>query len=320
MKICSLYLSLLLLFSCGCTKKTATEDLHDKKKILCTIAMISDLVQKIAEDNAVVVTLIQGQHDPHSYQLVKGDDEKFLNADCIFYCGLGLEHGSSLTVQLHDNPKAHSLGAFLEKNNAALISIDQITDPHIWMDVQLWSQTIPYIVDTLSALDPQHAAQFQENGKKVQRELQELDATIRSTLQQIPKEKRYLVTTHDAFHYFGRSYLAEANELCDSSWRVRVQAPEGLAPESQMSTADIHKLVEHLITNKIGAIFSESNVSSDSIRKLVDACSKRGFQVHIAKKPLFADSMGAKSSEADSYQKMMLYNTKIIRHELCPES
>ena len=283
--------------------------------------MVSDLVKEIAADHAVVTTLIRGQHDPHSYQLVKGDDEKFTRADCIFYCGLGLEHGPSLAAQLHNNPKAHSLGGFLAKKNpAALISVDGVTDPHIWMDVQLWSQTIPFIVDTLSTLDPSHADQFRENGKVLTNKLHALHTTMKETFQHCPKEKRYLVTTHDAFHYFGRSYLAEADELQNGQWQLRVQAPEGLAPESQLSTADIHRLVEHLITKKISVVFPESNVSYDSIKKLVDACQMRGFQVHIAQKPLFADAMGPQGSDADSYEKMMLHNTKTIHHELCTGS
>ena len=76
-----------------------------KVKVLCTTAMVTDLVQSVGGDFVDCLTLIQGQSDPHTYQLVKGDNEKFHRADQIFFNGLGLEHGPSLADVLKDNQK-----------------------------------------------------------------------------------------------------------------------------------------------------------------------------------------------------------------------
>ena len=83
---------------------------NGKVKVLTTIAMIADLVKAIGDGHVDTLTLIKGELDPHSYQLVKGDDEKFASAQLIFFNGLGLEHGPSLQQQLYHSPNAIGLG------------------------------------------------------------------------------------------------------------------------------------------------------------------------------------------------------------------
>lgn len=288
-----------------------------KKKVLCTTAMVRDLVQHIGGDSIATYTLIQGESDPHSYQLVKGDDEKFLRADLIFYNGLGLEHGPSLAHLLENNKKAYSVGDFiLEKAPEQIIYIDTAIDPHVWMDVALWSTAVPQIAETLSTILPECKETIKKNEKALMHSLFEAHEKLKDRMREIPDSKRYLVTTHDAFNYFTRAYLADEQERKDSTWIRRCRSPEGLAPDSQLSTADIHRLVEYISEHKIASIFAESNVSRDSIKKLVDACLKKGYTVHIAKDPLFADSMGPSGSSADTYIKMMDYDGRVITKEL----
>jgi len=289
----------------------------DTKRVLCTTAMVRDLVERVGGGSIKTLTLIQGEHDPHSYQLVKGDDEKFLRADAIFYSGLGLEHNPSLAHYLATHPKAHSLGGYLfKKEQKKIIYIDGAIDPHAWMDVSLWCQTVPFVVETLSILVPEYKDIIKKNGEALISELHHVHKCMREKMQRIPNEKRYLVTTHDAFNYFARAYLAEKEEAENGSWYRRCMAPEGLAPESQLSTTDIHRLVEYLIAHDICCVFSESNVSRDSIKKLLEASSKKGHFAVMATKPLFADSMGSKGSQADTYMAMMQYDANTISEEI----
>src|SRR5688572_30797589 len=99
---------------CGChhaqSKKTSWHSPNAHVKVLTTTAMINDLVAQIGGEDVDTIALIKGELDPHSYELVKGDDEKFAAADLIFYNGLGLEHGLSLRQNLENNPKALSVG------------------------------------------------------------------------------------------------------------------------------------------------------------------------------------------------------------------
>ncbi|MDB6081067.1 MAG: putative periplasmic solute binding family protein [Chlamydiia bacterium] len=290
---------------------------NGKKKILCTTGMVRDIVQKVGGEYIETYTLIQGEHDPHSYQLVKGDDEKFLRADVIFYSGLGLEHGPNLNHFLEKNSKAYSLGDFiLNKTPDKIIYMDTTIDPHVWMDVSLWSTCVPFIVKTLCMLAPEHKDEIKKNGDDLMRDLKCVHEDVLKILHTIPPKKRYLVTTHDAFNYFTKTYLADTVEVENGNWRNHCQAPEGLAPDSQLSTVDIHRLIDHIIAYNIFTIFAESNVSQDSIKKLVDAAEQKGHHVCIAKKPLFADSMGPKGSTADTYEKMIQYDAQTIANEL----
>jgi manganese/zinc/iron transport system substrate-binding protein len=290
---------------------------NGKFKVLCTNAFISDLVRTVGDDVIDCLTLIQGQSDPHSYQLVKGDDEKMKRADKIFFNGLGLEHGPSLAHNLHKNPKAIALGDYLLMHYPKeVISVDHTFDPHVWMDVSLWQKTIPCIVHELSNALPQHQAQFQERGLALSAQLSKLHEEMRTCLQSIEASKRYLVTTHDAFNYFTRAYLAQIDEQNNNNWQVRCRAPEGLAPDSQLSTADIQRLVDHLLRYHIQVVFAESNVSRASIGKMVDAVAKHGQEIKIADRPLYADAMGPLGSECVTYMGLMRYNMRIISENL----
>ena len=290
---------------------------NGKLKVLSTIAMIDDLVKRVGGQYIDAYTLIQGDLDPHSYQLVKGDDETLSFADIIFSNGLGLEHGPSLQSFLQKSQKSIALGDKIQQAYPqAILRQNGQLDPHIWMDVSLWAKMLPFIVEALAQKDPTHAAYYQENGQRLMQEMQALHADIKERLHAIPEERRYLVTSHDAFNYFGKSYLAEKSELGNDSWRKRVAAPEGLAPESQISVADIQKIINHLREYNIHVLFTESNVSKDSIRKILTASSEIGLKVHIACTSLYSDAMGAPGSDADSYAKMLMHNTKIIAHYL----
>lgn len=290
---------------------------NGKVKVLSTTAMISDLVEQIGGEHIDSYTLIQADSDPHSYQLVKGDDEKLKRADLIFYNGLNLEHGPSLKHYLDKSTKAYALGNFLLKNEKnAIIAIDSTYDPHVWMDISLWSETIPYIVDTLSEAIPEHSGEFEKKGDALASDLGHLHKAIRKMLKDIPSEKRYLVTTHDAFNYFARAYLAEDSEVAAKNFSARFQAPEGLAPDSQLSTVDVHRLLEHITRYKIKVLFPEASLNRDSLKKLVDAGEQKGLKLRIWDRPLYADSMGTVQSGADSYLRMIYYDAQVIQEGL----
>ncbi|WP_068467374.1 metal ABC transporter solute-binding protein, Zn/Mn family [Candidatus Protochlamydia phocaeensis] len=293
---------------------------NGKVKVLSTTAMINDLVKQVGGSHIDALTLIQGELDPHSYQLVKGDDEKLMFAQLIFYNGLGLEHGPSLHQYLIQNPKAIGLGDLIERQDPSLIIlVNGQKDPHIWMDASLWSKAIPLIVRSLSQQDPVHAQEFAANGKRLQEELLDLHKQARQALMQVPSNKRYLVTSHDAFNYFTRAYLAEEGEQSNEEWRKRFAAPEGLAPESQLSAMDIKAIIDYLQQHRISLLFPETNVSRDSIRKIVQACQEHGMAVRIACCPLYGDAMGKPGSEGDTYIKMILYNANTLAEHMAKE-
>ncbi|QVL56176.1 MAG: zinc ABC transporter substrate-binding protein [Simkaniaceae bacterium] len=307
-----------IFYSCGTGVNNSFMEPNGKTKVLSTTAMIDDLVAVIGGKEIDHTSLIIGDLDPHSYELVKGDDEKLLSADVIFYNGLGLEHGASLRGHLESHSEAVGLGDLLYRENpAAFITIDGLLDPHFWMDVALFSQIIDPIVTTLSEKDPDHAELFRERGTTLKAVMIAKDRALMEEVQTIPSESRYLVTSHDAFYYFAKKYLSKPEE---ENWEKRFMAPEGLAPDGQMSILDIQAVSEFLCEHQIHVVFPETNINQDALKKIVSICREKGLRVKIATTPLYGDTMGSKGTGADSYLEMIEHNVRTLKEELSQES
>ncbi|MBP9841209.1 MAG: zinc ABC transporter substrate-binding protein [Simkaniaceae bacterium] len=276
-----------------------------KIKVLSTIAMIDDLVKQVGGEYVDTLVLIQGEIDPHSYTLVKGDDEKFEHADLIFYNGLGLEHGASLSYRLQEATYAVALGERISPES--LIRVGGEVDPHIWMDVRLFSQVVEPIAEALAEIDPVHKEIYLANAETLKKTMLLADQRFEEILTSIQEEKRYLVTTHDAFHYFVRRYFSQGED-----WMTRCRAPEGLAPDGQMSVQSLSDVVNHLLRYQISVVFPETNVNAASLQKIVGVCKEKGQTVRLAQTFLLGDSMGDKRG----YLEMMEYNVAIIQKEL----
>ena len=279
-------------------------------KSLSTIAQIGDLAAEIGQDRVDAWTLIQGTLDPHSYELVKGDGEKLERADVIFYNGLGLEHGASLSSWLHSTSKATSVGdRILQKSPEKILYKGQSVDPHIWMDISLWVNAVDMIVERFSAVDPEGASYYRERGRLLRERMETAHREIIDQLHSVPKERRYLVTSHDAFHYFTHSYLAEEGE---PDWANRFAAPEGLAPDGQLSPVDIQRIIDYVKLHQVSVLFPESNVSRDSIRKIANAGGELGLPIVICTEKLYGDAMDGDIH----YLEMMRRNSQTIAKHL----
>lgn len=314
----TLFSILLVLFFTACNKGKTNSSIasleQDKSvKVLCTTGMVQDLVSAIGQNQIRVHTLIKPQVDPHAYELVKGDGEKFAYADLVFYNGLGLEHSPHIYKQLKEHPKSYALGDYIiAKSPNSLLYVDGQMDPHVWMDVSLWEKSIPLIVQALSDFDPDNQALYQERGQELSQQMLRLHQEIYDELQSVPEPQRYLVTCHDAFNYFTKTYLAPQNEQKADLWQKRCKAPEGLAPDSQLSITDIQEVVSHLKHYNIEVVFPESTVSSHSITKIKEASKKLGIPLFVSPYVLYADSLGEPGSGQETYLQMIRYNAEVI--------
>ena len=280
--------------------------------MLSTIAQIGDLVSQIGGDRIESQVLVQRELNPHIYELVKGDDEKISSAAVIFYNGLGLEHGASVVAMIGAHPNAIALGdAIVTKLPQEILYKEGQVDPHIWMDISLWKETVDPITEALSQIDPLGTSYFEERAFTLKENMDRKHCELVMRLQSIPENKRYLVTSHDAFHYFTRRYLAEPSE---KDWGKRFAAPEGLAPDGQLNPVDLQKIVEHLKMHHIETLFPESNVSRDSIRKIADAGKKLGLNVRLCLDALYGDAMQG------TYLEAMDHNAEVIVRHLKGES
>ena len=290
---------------------------EDKLKVLSTTAMIDSLVKKIGGNHVSSLVLIKGDLDPHSYEMVKGDGEKIDIADIVFYNGLGLEHAPSLIYKLHNSSKAVALGDKIKDAEPdEIIYVDGQVDPHVWMDISLWQKAVPLILEQMVQGDPKNTVEYEKNAKNLLEDMQKSHAEVHEILQSIPPQKRYLVTGHDGFHYFVRAYFSESDERNKQTWFERFQAPEGLAPQAQISMIDLREVLDFVAKHKIEVLFPESNLNNDSIIKMISAGREMGLNIRLAKAALYSDALGAKGSGAEEYLDMLLHNAKTISEHL----
>jgi manganese/zinc/iron transport system substrate-binding protein len=162
------------------------------------------------------------------------------------------------------------------------------------------------MTEHLSLIDPEGAPYYQERAKLLAEKMQALHQQIQEQLSRIPAEKRYLLTSHDAFRYFTKSYLAQGDD-----WQDRFAAPEGLSPDGQISAADIQQMIDFLKAHRISVLFPESNVSRASIQKIASAGKELGLEIRVCHEALYGDS-----TSGLSYFDMMLKNSETVARYL----
>lgn len=291
-------------------EKTHLEQWMEQTKIrvLATTPIVQDLVARVGGDRIAIISLIPDEADPHSYEMVKGDGEKFICADIVFANGLMLEHSASVQYQLRQHKHVVFLGdEIFRQCPHQIIYVDGQIDPHIWMDVSLWAQGIDCIVQALIRRDPDHEKFYLAQSDQIREEFQELDHQIGDICSKVPLENRFIITSHDAFRYFVKRYLSVPSEREGESWQNRLKALQGLAPDQQISLLQVNEIVNYVCCNAIKIIFAEKNLSRDSLEKVKESCKKKGQIVRIAEEHLYGDTMGR-----EGYASMILHNAQVI--------
>lgn len=301
-------LLILSLFLCGCSsigkradKARAWFAKDERIRVVASTSMVADLVQSVGKERVVVWTLIGPGHDPHSYELVKGDSDFLERADLIVFNGLGLEHGASMQGI---GQRAFAVGDHLLGSGRLIYDEGGALDPHIWMDVSLWSEGLEPLAERLGRLQPGSLEFFRANAQVAKGELLKLHQEMRCTLMGIDEKRRYLVTAHDAFRYFTRAYLG-------TPWEGRLAAAEGLSPHGQVSLADLQEVAGFIREHRVKTIFPESYLSRAFLKKLLHGL---GAGATVSEAGLCADTM---LEEADfDYAKSMQHNARVIYEAL----
>lgn len=302
-----LYLIFLFIIS-GCSFSQL--DTSQRVYVLSTNRMLHDCVSRIVGDKIHTIVLINGSIDPHTYEMVKGDEDKIAASRLIFCNGLGLEHTASLRKHIEDNPKTVNIGAQLVKNHVFVpLEEDGVYDPHIWLDMSIWLEGVKEMTKALVKEFPQWEEEFTANASILLEEMQNLDNWAKKCLLTIPEESRYLVSGHNAFSYFTRRYLATDQEVENNTWVKRCVSPEGISPEAQISIRDIMLVAEYVQKHNVHVVFPEDTLNQDALKKII-ACLKKGYNVRLAKSPLYSDNV------QNDYFDTFRHNVRVIVEEL----
>lgn len=273
---------------------------NEKILIVSTTTMLTDLVKEIGGEKVEVEGLMGAGVDPHLYNATSGDVKKIQNADIIVYNGIHLEGKMTEIFEQLSDKKILCAGNYIPKEKLLLTKDEEnVYDPHIWFDINLWKEVAQGIANDLSEIDKKNETYYQNNFTHYAEELNNLEEYIEARISEIPKEQRYLITAHDAFSYFGKSY------------NFVVKGLQGISTNSEAGTLDVSELANYIYTNKIKAIFVESSVPSRTIEALQAAVEAKGFNVNIGGE-LYSDSLGDLQSGHETYIKTFKANVDTI--------
>ncbi|MYL41133.1 manganese transporter [Virgibacillus massiliensis] len=274
-------------------------------EIVTTTAQIGDITKNIGGELVEVNSLMGPGVDPHLYKAVQGDIQNMTSADIIFYNGLHLEGqmGEIFEEMKKEKPTIPVAERIPEDKLLADPDSPDVSDPHVWFDINLWKYAAEAVRDGLIELDPSNEETYVKNTEAYLEELDKLNEYAMDRFEEIPEESRVLVTAHDAFNYFGEAYGFEVLGL------------QGLSTESDYGVNDIQRIIDVLVERNIKGVFVESSVSERSINAVVEGAKEEGHDVSIGGE-LYSDAMGEEGTEEGTYIGMFRHNVETIVESL----
>lgn len=287
----------LLAAATGIDASAGDEAEGAKLRVVCTTTMIADLAQTIAGEAAEVRGIMRAGEDPHVYDVRPRDVQLIAEAELILINGLHLEatlghviehNAKGKVVRLAETPQIVPLES--EQTRGA-------PDPHCWFNVQYFRVYAERARDALIEADPKHADGYRQRAEAYIKELNALHEWVGEQIGSVPRERRAMVTSHDAFQYFGRTYF------------IDVFAVIGISTEQQPKPQDIARLESVVRERGVKALFVETSVSktlNDIVRKVAEST---GAKIGGT---LYSDSLGAPDSPAGTYLGMVRHNVGTV--------
>lgn len=262
----------------GCSSDETEKS--DKPLVVTTTTMVTDLVKIIGGDRIEVRGLMGPRIDPHNYIPKLGDTNLLEKADIIFYSGLHLEGRFQDSLEemakRGRNVVAVTDGISPDKLLSPQDDFVGTKDPHVWGDPLMWSETIEPVVKMLEKVDAEGAAGYRQRGDDYRRAMLDLAKWAETKTSEIPQKKRILISSHDAFFYFGRAYEFEVKGL------------QGVSTAAEAGLGDRTSLVEFLRSQGVRTVFSETSLNAKGISAVAAEAG-----VEVSPEALFSDALGS---------------------------
>jgi zinc/manganese transport system substrate-binding protein len=270
----------------------------DKIKVVASFSILGDMVRQVGGDRVEVMTLVGPNSDTHVYQPTPNDAKTLADAKLLFVNGLGFE-GWMSRLEKSSGFKGKSVVAtkgiksrqMEEEENG---ETHKITDPHAWQSLANGRIYIANIRDGLIAADPAGRATYEANAAKFLADVAQVEADVKAKIAALPKERRRIITSHDAFGYFGATYGFE------------FISPDGVSTESEASAQDVAKIIRQIKAQKIPAVFME-NISD---HRLLDQIAREtGAKIGGT---IYSDALSDPSGPAGTYLDMFRHNVQTL--------
>ncbi|MCB0916725.1 MAG: zinc ABC transporter substrate-binding protein [Actinobacteria bacterium] len=321
----------------GCASGTTGGTDSSETKVVATTTMLGSVTGEIvACAGGQVETILPVGADPHEFSPSSRDVSEMTKADLVVANGLGLEEGMAGALESvrtdggqvlevaplvnpipfgdeaeHENPEDEA-----DHDQQGEDQVDSVTapasegatdshehsgdDPHFWMDVGRMADGARIIGQKLAELTGDR--KYEQCGQQVEQQLNTLNKQLKEQLDTVPKNKRVMVTDHDALGYFAQAYDYEILETV---------IPGG-STLGDPSSAELAALAKTM--NDAGATTVFANTAGSNA--LVDALAKEVPGAQVVE--LYIGSIGEPGTEAGSYDGMMTVDVDRITSALTP--
>ncbi|KAA5973460.1 MULTISPECIES: metal ABC transporter substrate-binding protein [Pantoea] len=262
--------------------------------VVASFTVLADIVSQVGGDHVKVKSLVGPNGDPHTFEPTPQDSQALAKADLVFVSGLGLEGWMDRLVSAsgyHGQPVVASAGVTtrsMEEEGKT------ITDPHAWNSMQNGVIYATNVMNALVKADPEDAAAIRQRGQNYIQQLQALDSWAKTAFDKIPVEKRKVLTSHDAFGYFGQRY------------GVTFLAPVGFSTEAEASASNVGDLITQLKQQHITRYFIENQTDPRLVKQIASATgAEPGGE-------LYPEALSPASGPAPTYQAAFKHNVNAM--------
>ena len=273
---------------------------EDRLRVVATTTQAADLARIIGGERLALTALMGAGVDPHLYKPTESDIAAMNAAQVVIYSGLNLEgQFEAVFAALGQRAiRTYALSAPVADAGFLLEEEVGVPDPHFWFDPRNWALAAEGLAEVLAESDAANADFYRANAAAYTAQLTALYdwGLAAMTDAAIPEEKRVLVTSHDAFQYFGDAF----------GWQVR--GIQGISTAAEASVADIQTIADLVVSEGIAVIFIESSVPRATIEAVVAAAQAKGASVKVGVRELYSDAMGAPEDFGGSYTGMITHN------------
>lgn len=298
MKLAAIAFLLSILIACK------TDSISNERLIVCSTSIIASCISEIVGDDFIVTSLMGPNIDPHSYNPRPNDIKKLNSAAIIIYNGFHLE-GKMHTVfnRLKLQTKVFALSDYFPNKSEIKLNQQGAIDPHIWFGTFEWLQSLKKISQQLGSYYPAYKLSINQRYKLFSDNIIRFSHQAKSLFKQIPRAQRILITSHDAFHYFGNTF------------GIKVLALQGVSTVQEPSLKHVYALVDYIVMNKVKAIYIEHSVSPKTVQLILESARKKHAKVKLGG-TLYSDALGPKYQLSGTYLGMLKHNCWTIYKSL----
>lgn len=266
-------------------------------RVLATTTFLADIAQNVAGQRVEVASLIPVGVDPHEYQLTPQDTTRISQSRVLIANGVGYETWLQKTLDSVGGQRVEVIASTGLTPHPVTSGGHPEGDPHLWLDPNNVIQYVENIRDGLTQADPAGASVYKANAAAYIKQLKSLDTWITEQVNQVPPEKRMLVTNHEAFGYFAARY----------GFKIIGTIIPSLSTEASPSAQQMAALIDQIKATKAPAIFVEVGVNTNMAEQIA---SETGTKVVS---DLYLETLSAKNGPAPDYISMMKYDvTQIV--------